>query len=293
MTFNLSNPLLIRGVLERHGFHFSKALGQNFLIDPTVCPRMAELSGAAEAAGVLEIGPGVGVLTAELAARAKKVVALELDARLLPVLDETVGHFRNVKVIQGDALKTDLAALLAREFDGPAVVCANLPYYITSPVLMRLLESRLPLTRITVMVQREAAARLCAEPGTRAAGAVTYAVQYYARPQALFDVPPESFMPQPKVTSTVMALDIRPEPPVSGCDEGLLFRLIRAAFNQRRKTLLNALSAGPLTRQTSAEALSRAGIDPRARGETLTLADFARLAAAADGAETDAAHPAR
>lgn len=283
MTFNLSNPVLIRGVLERHGFRFSKSLGQNFLIDPTVCPRMAALSGAKQAAGVLEIGPGVGVLTAELAGLSKKVVALELDARLLPVLEETVGRYRNVKVIQGDVLRADLAGILAREFDGPAAVCANLPYYITSPVLMRLLESRLPLSRITVMVQREAAARLCAAPGTRAAGAVTYAVQYYARPEVLFDVPPESFMPRPRVTSTVIRLDIRPEPPVSGCDEKLLFRLIRAAFNQRRKTLLNALSAGPLTRPAAAQALRRAGIDPRARGETLTLADFARLATAAEG----------
>lgn len=282
MTFNLSNPILIRGVLERHGFHFSKSLGQNFLIDPTVCPRMAALSGAQEAAGVLEIGPGVGVLTAELAARAKKVVALELDPRLLPVLDETVGRFQNVKVIQGDALKADLGAILAAEFDGPVAVCANLPYYITSPVLMRLLESRLPLSRITVMVQREAAMRLCAAPGTRAAGAVTYAVEYYARPEMLFDVPPESFMPRPQVTSTVIRLDIRKEPAVAGCDEELLFRLIRAAFNQRRKTLLNALSAGPLPRPAAAEALRLAGIDPRARGETLTLLDFARLAAAAE-----------
>lgn len=277
---DLSNPIIIRSLMERHGFRLSKALGQNFLIDPTVCPRMAELSGARDAAGVLEIGPGIGVLTAELGRQAKKVVALELDERLLPVLAETVGGFPNVHVRCADALKADLARILAEEFDGPAVVCANLPYYITSPVLMRLLESRLPIRRITVMVQREAAARICAAPGTRAAGAVSYAVSYYAQPEVLFDVPPESFMPRPKVVSSVIRLDIRPEPPVDPGDEARMFRLIRAAFNQRRKTLRNALSAGGFPRGQAEAALQSAGIDPGARGETLTLDDFARLSRA-------------
>ena len=277
---DLSNPMIIRSLMERHGFRTSKALGQNFLVDPTVCPRMAELSGAREASGVLEIGPGIGVLTAELARQAKKVVALELDQRLLPVLAETVGGCPHVHVLCADALKADLARILAEEFDGPAVVCANLPYYITSPVLMRLLELRLPIRRITVMVQREAAARICAAPGTRAAGAVSYAVSYYAQPEVLFDVPPESFMPRPKVVSSVIRLDIRPAPPVDAGDETRMFWLIRAAFNQRRKTLRNALSAGGFPREQAEAALRSAGIDPGARGETLTLDDFARLSRA-------------
>lgn len=276
---DLTNPVIIRGILSRYGFGFSKALGQNFLIDPSVCPRMAEQCGAAEYGNVIEIGPGIGVLTAELAKRADKVVAIELDARLIPVLKETLSGCKNVSVLQGDALTVDLAALIADQFGGEkACVCANLPYYITSPVIMRLLELRLPLTAVTVMVQKEAAARLTADPGTREAGAVSLAVRYYAKPSALFDVSSESFMPRPRVDSRVIRLDVRDRPAVEVSDERRLFRIIRAAFNQRRKTILNALSSGlSLSRERTAAALTKAGISLSERGERLTLEDFARL----------------
>lgn len=276
---DLANPTQIRALLTRHGFHFSKALGQNFLINPSVCPRMADQSGAGEASGVLEIGPGIGVLTAELARRAKKVVALELDNRLLPVLAETLADFPNVTVLEADAMEADLAALLAREFDGPVAVCANLPYYITSPLLMRLLESRLPVTAVTVMVQKEAAARICAAPGSRDAGAISLAVRYYANPRVLFEVSAGSFLPRPKVDSAVIRLDLYAAPPVAVKDEKLLFRVIRAAFAQRRKMLRGALPAGlGVSRERADDALRAAGVDGTLRGERLELADFARLA---------------
>lgn len=214
---NLTDVGAVRSLLDRYGFRFSKALGQNFLINPTVCPRMAEASGAGPASGVLEIGPGIGVLTRELAARAGKVVAVELDQRLLPVLEETLRDAGRVKVVHGDVMKLNLAALLKEEFrDMPVAVCANLPYYITSPIIMGLLESRLPFTTITVLVQKEAAQRLCARPGSRECGAVTLAVQYYAEAKILFPVSRGSFLPAPKVDSAVMQLQIRREPPCPG-----------------------------------------------------------------------------
>ncbi len=186
---NLSDIVTVKEILTRHGFRFSKSLGQNFLINPTVCPRMAEMGGAGSGVAALEVGPGIGVLTRELAARCDKVVTIELDKRLLPVLGETLGDFSNVTVVQGDVMKLDLAALFQREFAGrDVIVCANLPYYITSPVIMRFLEERLPIRSLTVMVQKEAAQRLCARPGERACGAVSAAVRYYAEPKVLFSV---------------------------------------------------------------------------------------------------------
>jgi 16S rRNA (adenine1518-N6/adenine1519-N6)-dimethyltransferase len=277
--YNLTEPAVIKALLSRHGFNFSKALGQNFLIDSSICPRMAELCGADEAAGVIEIGPGIGVLTAELAGLAKKVVAIELDKRLMPVLKETLAGHDNIKIINGDALTVDLEGIIRDEFGGEKVaVCANLPYYITSPVIMNLLESRLPITRVTVMVQKEAAVRITAAPGTRESGAVSYAVSYYAVPQVIFGVDAASFMPRPKVDSSVITLDVRPSPPVHTHDDKFMFRLIRMAFNQRRKTILNALSSGlSQPKEEIAASLGRAGIDTMARGEKLTLEDFARL----------------
>lgn len=277
---SLTDLSTIRSLMAEYGFSFSKKLGQNFLINPSVCPRMAELGGADAGVGVLEIGPGFGVLTAALAARAQKVAAVELDRRLLPVLAKTLAAYRNVEIVEGDALRLDLRALLAREFPGmEVVVCANLPYYITSPVIMHLLESRLPVRSMTFMVQKEAGRRLCAEPGSREAGAVSYAVHYYARPEILFDVSAGSFMPRPKVDSCVIRLCVREEPAVRAADEALLFRVIRASFSQRRKTLRNAL-AGPLGlgREKADAALARAGIPPAERGERLTLEEFAALA---------------
>ena len=268
----------IRDLLDRHGFHFSKKLGQNFLINPSVCPRMAEACGATPEGGVLEIGPGIGVLTRELAQRAGKVVAIELDDRLPPVLAETLAGLDNVSFIWGDCMKLDLPAVLKEQFgDRPVAVCANLPYYITSPIVMMLLESRLPVENITVMVQKEAAQRLCAVPGTREAGAVTLAVQYYAEAETLFGVSRGSFMPAPNVDSAVIRLTIRKQPPCRVADERLMFRLIRAGFNQRRKTLLNSLTAAGHGKADIAAALEAAGLSPTARAEELTLTDWAAL----------------
>jgi len=267
-------------ILRRHGFTFSKPKGQNFIINPAICPRMAAQCGATKADGVLEIGPGAGALTRALADVAGKVVAVELDERLLPVLEESLADRGNVTILRGDILALDLPALLAEHFQGmPVHVCANLPYYITSPIIMRLLESRLPFAGITVMAQREAAERLCAQMGTRACGAVTAAVAYYAQARQLFRVSPGSFFPAPKVESAVLRLTPRPAPPVDVPDEAFFFRIIRAAFNQRRKTAANAISAGlSLDKSAVLAAMARANIPPEARAETLTLEAYAALA---------------
>lgn len=277
----LSDISTIRAVLEKNGFHFSKALGQNFLINPSVCPRMAALSGAADCAGAVEVGPGIGVLTWELSQVAKKVVSIELDKRLLPVLDETLADCDNVKILNADVMKLDLRRMIEEEFPGGEVaVCANLPYYITSPVIMRLLEERLPVTSITVMVQKEAAERLCAHPGERACGAVSAAVWYYAEPEILFQVSRGSFMPAPNVDSAVIRLRIRKTPPVEVANEPFFFRVVRAAFAQRRKTAVNSI-ANTLGRskQAVAAAFDAAGVPQNARAEALTLENFAALTA--------------
>lgn len=281
---SLTDISVVREVLARHGFTFSKALGQNFLINPSVCPQMAEACGA-QGQGVLEIGPGIGVLTAELARRASKVVSLELDRRLLPVLQETLSEFKNVSIVNEDVLKADLRALLEGEFAGMEVsVCANLPYYITSPVIMRLLEERLPLRSLTVMVQKEAADRLCAPVGSRGAGAVTVAVQYYAEAEKLFSVSRGSFLPAPNVDSAVIRLRIRTAPAVTVADEKKFFRMVKAAFGQRRKTALNAISAGmTLPKADVAAALERAGLDACVRAEQLPMAALAALCEALPG----------
>lgn len=281
---NLTDISVVRDVLSRHGFTFSKALGQNFLINPSVCPQMAECCGA-DGQGVLEIGPGVGVLTAELAKRAQKVVSLELDKRLLPVLAETLADFDNVTIVNDDVLKVDLRALLEEHFAGMEVcVCANLPYYITSPVIMRLLEERLPFCSITVMVQKEAADRLCAPVGSREAGAVTVAVQYYARAEKLFSVSRGSFLPAPNVDSAAIRLQIRETPAVAVTDERKFFRMVKAAFGQRRKTALNAISAGmALQKADVASALERAGLLANIRAEQLSMEELAALCEALPG----------
>ena len=276
---NLSNISVIRDVLSRHGFSFSKGLGQNFLINPTVCPRMAEMGNAKPGWGIIEIGAGVGVLTAELARRADKVVCIEIDSRLLPVLDETLAEFDNIKIVNEDVLKVDLHKLIEQEFEGmPVAVCANLPYYITSPIIMNLLEAHLPITSLTVMVQKEAAARLCAEPGSREVGAVSIAVRYYSDPKILFQVSRGSFLPAPDVDSTVIRLDVRDRPPVEVGSEEQFFKVVRAAFSQRRKTLPNTLSAGlGIPKAQAIEMLEKAGIPTNLRAEQLTLDQFALL----------------
>ena len=270
---NLADPGVISDILKRHGFTFSKGLGQNFLVNPTVCPRMAEASGAGPGVGALEIGPGIGVLTAELAKRADRVVSLEIDQRLLPILQETLARFEQVKILNSDVLKTDLHRLIAEEFAGlEVVVCANLPYYITSPVIMKLLEENLPVKAVTVMVQKEAAQRLCALPGTRACGAVSAAVRFYAEPEILFPVSCGSFRPAPNVDSAVIRLQIRKEPPVEVLSRKKFFATVKAAFGQRRKTILNALtSLLALPRDRVAQACASM------RAEQLSLQDFAAL----------------
>lgn len=278
----LSDISTIRAIMEKNGFSFSKALGQNFLINPSVCPRMAALSGAADCAGAVEVGPGIGVLTWELSQVAKKVVSVELDKRLLPVLGETLADCGNVKIVNADVMKLDLRRMIEEEFGGGEVaVCANLPYYITSPVIMRLLEERLPITSITVMVQKEAAERLCAHPGERACGAVSAAVWYYAEPEILFNVSRGSFMPAPNVDSAVIRLRIRKAPAVDIADEKFFFHVVKAAFAQRRKTAVNSI-ANTLgkNKQAVTAAFNTAGVPLNARAEALTLEDFALLAGA-------------
>ena len=275
----LSDIGTIKEILGRHGFTFSKSLGQNFLINPSVCPRMAELSGAEKGVGVIEIGPGIGVLTNELCKLADKVVAVELDKRLLPVLDETLAEYDNIKVINADVMELDLYALIADEFEGmDVVVCANLPYYITSPIIMKLLEDKLPIKAITVMVQKEAAQRICAEVGSRMSGAVTVSVNYYAKPSMLFSVSAGSFMPAPKVDSAAIRLDILSKPPVQ-TNEKKFFAVIKAAFSQRRKVISNSLSSGlSLSKEKTLEILKSANVPSNARAEKLSIDDFANIA---------------
>ena len=269
----------MKEILTAHGFTFKKTLGQNFITDPHICPRMAEASGAEDGVGMLEIGPGIGVLTKELAKRASRVVAVELDDRLLPILDETLADYENAKVIHDDAMKVDLDRLVAEEFAGLRVsVCANLPYYITSPVVMRLLESKIPFEQITVMVQKEAADRLCARPGTRDCGAVSLAIAYYAEAKKCFGVPRGCFHPAPNVDSAVISLKLHKNPPVSVKNEKNLFKTVRAAFSQRRKTLSNSLASSlGLPKEQIISAIEQAGLAPTVRAENLSLEEFARL----------------
>ena len=276
----LTNINTIKDVMQRSGFTFSKALGQNFLINPAVCPKIAELGGCAKGTAAIEIGTGVGVLTKELALRCDKVLAVEVDERLKPVLDETLAEFDNIEIVFGDILKTDINALIAEHLSGcdEIYVCANLPYYITSPVIMKLLDERPPIRAMTVMVQKEAADRLCAQMGTRECGAVTAAVRYYSTPRMLFRVSRGSFMPAPNVDSAVIRLDISPEPKYKVTDEKLFFRIVRAAFEQRRKQMVNPLSSTlGIDKQTLAEMLESCGIKPTARPEELKMEEFAAL----------------
>lgn len=269
----LYDPKTIREVLSQNGFSFKKSLGQNFLINPSVCPKMAESAVENGEEAVIEIGPGIGVLTAELSKRVKNVVCIEIDERLRPVLAETLADCDNVEVIFGDCMKLDIAKIIEERFKGKKVsVCANLPYYITSPIIMMLLEKRLPITSITVMVQKEAADRICAEVGSRESGAVTVAVNYYSEPEVLFRVSRGSFMPPPNVDSSVIRLDVLPEPPVKLNDEKGFFAFIKAAFGQRRKTLVNSVSAsGRWTKENIKNALATVDLDENIRAEALTM----------------------
>lgn len=276
---NLCDINQIKALLARHGFRFSKAKGQNFLIQSWVPQQIAEASGIDESCGVLEIGPGIGPLTQQLCRNANKVVAIEVDTTLRPILAETMEAFDNLTLIFGDVLKTDLTALVRDHFQGlHPVACANLPYYITSPILAALLESK-QFAAITVMVQKEVAQRICARPGSADYSAFTIFCNYYAQPEMLFDVPANCFIPQPKVTSCVLKLNCRTQPPCVLLDEKLFFRVVKASFAQRRKTLVNGLSSGfsELSKAKISEILQSVGISPTVRGETLEIAAFAAI----------------
>lgn len=258
-------------------FHLraSKKLGQNFLIDAAVVRGIVEAAELQEGERVLEIGPGIGTLTQGLAESGAQVTAVELDKKLPAVLAETLKGYENVRIVQGDILKTDIRELMG---DAPFKVAANLPYYITTPILMALLEQRLPIRKIVTMVQKEVAERMIAPPGSKTYGALSVAVQYYTAPEIVLDVPPKSFIPAPEVDSVVIACKVRGEPPVTVRDEKLFFRVVKAAFGQRRKTLSNALKGAGFLKDEVQEALEKAGIEAARRGETLSLEEFAQLA---------------
>ena len=271
---------VMKPLLAENGFHFSKAKGQNFLIARWVPERIAEDSGVDKTVGVLEIGPGIGPLTQQLALRAEKVCAVELDQRLKPILQQTVGEFENLQILWGDVLKQDIAALVKEKFAGlRPMACANLPYYITSPILTALLEAEC-FEAVTVMVQKEVALRIAAKPGTPDYSAFSIFCQYYAEPELLFDVPAHCFLPQPKVTSAVITLRTRKELPWQIDDEDVFFRTVRASFAMRRKTLQNGLAAGfpELGKAGAGEVLTACGFSPSVRGETLDIAQFAQIA---------------
>ena len=278
---NLTNIGTVKEILSRHGFSFSKGLGQNFIINPDICPKIAENGNAAEGFGVIEIGTGIGVLTAELAKRAEKVVAVEIDTRLLPILEETLADFDNVKIINEDVMKCDLHRLIGEEFHGlRTAVCANLPYYITSPIIMMLLESRLPIESITVMVQKEAAQRLCARVGTRDSGAITVGVNYYGTVKKLFDVSRGSFMPAPNVDSAVIRIDLCSEHRLDEESERFFFKVVKAGFSQRRKTLANSLaSVMGIPKERVYSALESIGMPQAARIEQLDMEQLIALSA--------------
>ena len=271
---------VMKPLLASHGFQFSKAKGQNFLIAGWVPQQIAEDAGVDETAGVLEIGPGIGPLTQQLCLRAKKVVACELDERLKPILDITVGQFDNLEIIWNDVLKTDVKALVGEKFAGlRPMACANLPYYITSPILSALLEAEC-FESVTVMVQKEVAQRIAAKPGTADYSAFTIFCNYYAEPEILFDVPANCFLPQPKVTSTVIQLRVRENRPWKIDDEEVFFRAVKASFAMRRKKLTNGLASGfpELGKTGAAEVIEACGMDGNVRGETLSIEEFARIA---------------
>ena len=277
---NVCDINVMKPLLAEHGFHFSKAKGQNFLVAPWVPQQIAEEAGVDETAGVLEIGPGIGPLTQQLCLRAKKVCAVELDQRLKPILELTVGEFDNLDILWNDVLKMDVKALVEEQFPGlRPMACANLPYYITSPILSALLEAEC-FESVTVMVQKEVAQRIAAKPGSSDYSAFTIFCNYYAEPEILFDVPAHCFLPQPKVTSAVIQLNIRKERPWDIQDEKIFFRTVKASFAMRRKTLQNGLASGfpELGKAGAAEVLEAVGLSPSVRGETLDIPTFAAIA---------------
>lgn len=269
----IARPEVTRHILKSFGIRMSKRLGQNFLVDEGIVAEIVRAAELQPGERVLEIGPGIGTLTQALAETGAAVIAVELDKKLPQVLEKTLAPYENVRIVQGDILKVDIGALV----EGPFKVVANLPYYITTPILMTLLERRLPAMKLVAMVQKEVAERMTAVPGGKEYGALSVAVQYYTQPRMVVAVPPRSFIPAPEVESAVVCCDVRDKPPVEA-DEALFFRVVKAAFAQRRKTLANALKTTGLPLQTLQAALERAGLDGKRRGETLSLAEFAAVA---------------
>lgn len=278
---NLASPKVIKEIMEKSGFRFSKSLGQNFLIDENILDKMIKGSLIDKDTNIIEIGPGFGTLTQRLLMSAKKVVAIEIDKTAVPILQDNLSEFDNLKIINDDVLKCDLKKIIDDEFGGGQVrIVANLPYYITTPIIMHILESHLNAESLCIMIQKEVAERIMAKPSTKDYGALSVAVNYYAEPRMICTVPPSSFIPMPKVSSAVISLDIRQNPPVDVKDEKDYFKVVKASFGQRRKTLLNALSGSSLIPMSKAEimaCLQRIGIDEKRRGETLSLKDFADI----------------
>lgn len=284
MNKDIATPIRTKEILNKYGFSFKKSLGQNFIIDPNILRNIVSHANLSESSGAIEIGPGIGALTEHLARNCKKVVAFEIDGRLLPVLEDTLSPYNNVKIIHNDILKADVAKVIKEEMTDIEDICvvANLPYYVTTPILMKLLHEQLPIRALVVMMQKEVADRITAKPGTKNYGSLSIAVQYYAIPEVMMTVPKTVFMPQPNVDSAVIRLTMRDTPPVQVIDEDFLFVVTRASFAQRRKTILNnlqsGLPSGKEKKQHIIDALMKSNIDPSRRGETLTIEDFGRLA---------------
>lgn len=277
----LASPRETKAIIDSYSFSFQKKFGQNFLVDSNVLENIIEKAGITEDDLVLEIGPGIGTMTQYLCESAREVVAIEIDETLIPILNYTLEDYDNVEIINDDALKTDIEKIVKKKNDGkPIKVVANLPYYITTPIIMGLLEGKAPIESITIMVQKEVAERMQTGPGSKDYGALSLAVQYYADAKILMTVPASCFMPRPKVDSSVIKLDIYDKPPVDVCDEEMMFKIIRASFNQRRKTLVNGLKNAsnlPFTKEEIEESIEKLGEDVRVRGEKLTLEQFAKL----------------
>jgi 16S rRNA (adenine1518-N6/adenine1519-N6)-dimethyltransferase len=283
MYKDIATPNRTKEILEKYGFSFKKSLGQNFLIDTNILRRIVDFAELSAETGVIEIGPGIGALTEQLARRAKKVVAFEIDQRLLPILAETLSPYPNVRIIHQDVLKADVRKVIDEEFVGmkDIMVVANLPYYVTTPIVMKLLTDRLPLRGIVVMLQKEVADRISARPGTKDYGSLSIAVQYYTKAETVMTVPRTVFVPQPNVDSAVIRLTKLPQPAVVVENEAFFFEVVRASFGQRRKTILNNLTSnlmnGKIFKETIEKVLHEVNIDPRRRGETLTITEFAAL----------------
>lgn len=281
MNKDIATPLRTRAILEKYKFSFKKSLGQNFLIDTNVLNRIVDSADLGTDSGAIEIGPGIGALTEQLAKRVEKVVAFEIDQRLLPILKDTLSPYPHAKVIHSDVLEANVGEVIASEFrEGQDImIVANLPYYVTTPILMKLLEEKLPIRGIVVMIQKEVAERIAANPGTKSYGSLTIAAQYYAKAETVFTVPKTVFVPQPNVDSAILRLTLREKPAVSVIDEAFFFDVVRASFGQRRKTILNNLrnNLGLNDKDVVEKALQRADIEPSRRGETLSMEEFARL----------------